>query len=289
MLALPGMRSAASLLLAPVSPAARHGDENLGLSSGKRAARRRGQAGQPDELVRALSLSGRDARRAARRAPHGRHRRRSSWSSAAARDGRRWRRPSPSGRRRAAACTSCTTTRAATASRRWRPADELYVKPRYGKFVRAQDRGRRARAAARHGRDGGGERTCSCLQRFVQVHEAGTATVAGHAGVKLTLSARTAPTRRRRRREPGRKWRETVQRALHRRRRGARRQVGRAAVGAARSAATPSSATASRCRRRSATSRRPSATSEPIAPPADFGDAAAAAADARSRRSCSRG
>jgi hypothetical protein len=44
----------------------------------------------------------------------------------------------------------------------------------------------------------------------VQVREAGTATVAGHAGVKLTLSARTTPDPPVAESEPGRKWRQTL-------------------------------------------------------------------------------
>src|SRR6185437_4418867 len=58
MLALPTMRSATVALLLLCACSSRHGDENLGLSSGKSAVDV-ARLTQPDELVRALSLSGR--------------------------------------------------------------------------------------------------------------------------------------------------------------------------------------------------------------------------------------
>ena len=70
--------------------------------------------------------------------------------------------------------------------------DDLYVKPRYGKFVRRKVEGdelERLRATA----ETAAASDLRLVERFVQVREAGTATVAGHAGVKLTLSARTTP------------------------------------------------------------------------------------------------
>src|SRR5689334_21521814 len=69
---------------------------------------------------------------------------------------------------------------------------DLYVKPRYGKFVRRKREGDelvRLRATA----ETPAASYLRLLQRFVQVREAGHAQVAGHAGVKLALSARTSP------------------------------------------------------------------------------------------------
>src|SRR2546423_1469459 len=57
--------------------------------------------------------------------------------------------------------------------------DDLYVKPRYGKFVRRKREGdelERLRASA----EGTGAAYLHLLERFVQVREAGTANVAGH-------------------------------------------------------------------------------------------------------------
>ena len=70
--------------------------------------------------------------------------------------------------------------------------DDFYVKPRYGKFVRRKvesDELERLRVTA----ETAAASDLRLVQRFVQVREAGTATVAGHAGVKLTLAARTTP------------------------------------------------------------------------------------------------
>jgi hypothetical protein len=85
----------------------------------------------------------------------------------------------------------------------------LYVKPRYGRYVKSAIEGdelTRLRAAA--------ETTAASdlrlLQRFVQVQEAGAAEVAGHAGIKLHLSARSSPPSAPDEDEPGRKWRRTV-------------------------------------------------------------------------------
>jgi hypothetical protein len=86
----------------------------------------------------------------------------------------------------------------------------LYVKPRYGRFVRTtveSDELSRLRAVA--------ETTASSylrlLARFVQIHEAGSTLAAGHAGLKLRLSARQSPDAPTTETAPGRRWRETVQ------------------------------------------------------------------------------
>ncbi len=87
--------------------------------------------------------------------------------------------------------------------------DDLYVKPRYGKFVRRKIEGdelERLRVTA----EAAGASDLRLVQRFVQVREAGTATVAGHAGVKLALSARSTPDALKPESEPGRTWRQTI-------------------------------------------------------------------------------
>lgn len=87
--------------------------------------------------------------------------------------------------------------------------DDLYVKPRYGKFVRRKVEGdelERLRAAA----ETAGASDLRLVERFVQVREAGTATVAGHTGVKLTLAARTTPDGPATESDASKKWRETI-------------------------------------------------------------------------------
>ena len=94
--------------------------------------------------------------------------------------------------------------------------DDLYVKPRYGKFVRRKIEGdelERLRATA----ETAAASDLRLVQRFVQVREAGTATVAGHAGVKLTLSARTDARRAGARERAGAQVARDGERALHRR------------------------------------------------------------------------
>ena len=154
----------------------------------RRATRRRGQADAAGRAgARAVAVGAR-ARRPARRAPHGRDRdaqarARRSADGAARRDLRA--RQSTG----AAACTWCTTTRAATASRRWRSPTISTSSRATDKFVRRKVEGdelerlrvtaetaARERSAAdaalragARGRDGDG---------------------GGPPGVKLTLAAR---------------------------------------------------------------------------------------------------
>ena len=83
------------------------------------------------------------------------------------------------------------------------------MKPRYGKFVRRKIEGdelERLRATA----ETAAASDLKLVLRFVQAREAGTATVAGHAGVKVTLSARQTPDAAPVETEPGRAWRQTV-------------------------------------------------------------------------------
>jgi len=184
-----------------------HGDENLGLSSGKVANVDVAKLTQPDELVRALSLSGRELD-----AKIGAHKMDATESIkleladrstvsldetfAVQADGR--------GGVHVVHDNSRGNGFEATALH-----DDLYVKPRYGKFVRRKvesDELERLRATA----ETAGASDLRLVQRFVQVREAGTATVAGHSGVKLTLSARQSPEAAVTESEPGKKWRETL-------------------------------------------------------------------------------
>jgi len=185
----------------------RHGDENLGLSSDKAASVDVAKLTQPDELVRALSLSGRelDARLGAHRMDASEtlklelaDRQTVSLDDtfAVQSDGR--------GGVHLVHDNSRGNGFEAVAL-----ADDLYVKPRYGKFVRRKVEGdelERLRAAA----ETAGASDLRLVERFVQVREAGTATVAGHTGVKLTLAARTTPDAPATETDTSKKWRETI-------------------------------------------------------------------------------
>jgi hypothetical protein len=185
----------------------RHGEENLGLQSGKSASVDVAKLTQPDELARALSLSGKDLD-----GKVGAHRMDATETIklelgdkqtasleetfAVQSDGR--------GGVHLVHDNSRGNGFEAVALN-----DDLYVKPRYGKFVRRKiesDELERLRATA----ETAAASDLRLVQRFVQVREAGTATVAGHAGVKLTLAARSTPDALVSETEPGRKWRETV-------------------------------------------------------------------------------
>jgi hypothetical protein len=87
--------------------------------------------------------------------------------------------------------------------------NEIYVKPRYGKFIKRKIEGDellRLRTTA--------ETAAASYLRLIApallVRQAGPATVAGHTGIKLTLSGRSSPDSPPMESEPGRKWRETV-------------------------------------------------------------------------------
>jgi hypothetical protein len=206
-LALPGMRLASTALLLLCACGGRHGDENFGLASGKGASVDVAKLTQPEELVRALSLSGRelDAKLGAHRMDAtetlklelgDRQTTALDETFSIEADGR--------GGVHLAHDNSRGNGFEAVAL-----ADDLYVKPRYGKFVRRKiesDELERLRVAA----ETAAASDLRLVERFVQVREAGTATVAGHAGVKLTLAARTTPDALVKESEAGRKWRETV-------------------------------------------------------------------------------
>ncbi|MGZ3405448.1 MAG: hypothetical protein ACXVAN_03325 [Polyangia bacterium] len=185
----------------------RHGDENLGLASGKSASVDVAKLTQPDELVHALSLSGKDLD-----AKLGAHRMDATESLKL-----------ELGDKQTAALEETFAVQAdghggvhvvhdnsrGNGFEAVALNDDLYVKPRYGKFVRRKiesDELQRLRATA----ETAAASDLELVERFVQVREAGTATVAGHPGVKLTLSARSAPDAATTESEAGRKWRETV-------------------------------------------------------------------------------
>jgi hypothetical protein len=89
-------------------------------------------------------------------------------------------------------------------------AGQLYVKPRYGRFTRRRIEGdelARLRVAA----ETPAAAYVRLLQPWLQVREAGAVSVAGHAGLKLVLSARTSPSQKPVETEPGRQWRQTLQ------------------------------------------------------------------------------
>jgi hypothetical protein len=201
------MRWASATLLLLCACGGHHGDENLGLSNGKTASVDVAKLTQPDELVRALSLSGRelDARIGAHKMDANesiklelpdRQTVALEETFAVQADGR--------GGVHVVHDNSRDNGFEATAL-----GDDLYVKPRYGKFVRRKVEGdelERLRATA----ETAGASDLRLIERFVQVREAGAASVAGHAGVKLTLSARSSPDAPATEVEAGRKWRETL-------------------------------------------------------------------------------
>ncbi|MDB4971070.1 MAG: hypothetical protein JWN44_6759 [Myxococcales bacterium] len=193
-------------LLIGMAACGRHGDENLGLA-GQSATVNVAKLAQPDELVRALSLTGHelDQRLGAHRMDAtstlklelaDRRTEALEESFTVQSDGR--------GAIHVQHDNSRGNGFEATALEK-----DLYVKPRFGRFVRRTveaDEVERLRATA----EGAGAAYMKLLERFVQVREAGTATVAGHAGVKLALSARPTPDAAVAESEPGKKWREKM-------------------------------------------------------------------------------
>ena len=87
---------------------------------------------------------------------------------------------------------------------------QLYVKPRYGRFAKQRIEGEnlaRLRVAA----ETPAAAYVRLLAPWLQIHEAGAVAVAGHAGLKLTLSARTSASSVPAETEPGKQWRQTLQ------------------------------------------------------------------------------
>ncbi|HEY1587869.1 MAG TPA: hypothetical protein VGH63_19350, partial [Polyangia bacterium] len=206
MLALPGMRWASATLLL-LCACGNHGDENLGLSHGQGATIDVARLGQPDELVRALSLAGRELD-----GKLGAHRMQATESLKL-----------ELGDRQAVTLDETFLVQAdgrgavhlthdnsrGNGFEALAMGDDLFVRPRYGKFVRRKVEGdelERLRAAT----ETAAASDLRLLLRFVQTRESGTATVAGRAGVKVSLSARATPDVATAERDPGRKWRETV-------------------------------------------------------------------------------
>jgi hypothetical protein len=195
------------MLLALLTVAACHdrGDENLGLSGGRVAVDVAALA-QPEELERALQLSGKelDARLGA-------HRMEATASLKLEQPGRPVETLEESfliesdGR---GAVHLLHDNGHGYGMEAVAIGDDLYSRARYGHYSRHRPEGdelERLRATAETPAVG----YVRLLQRFIAVHEAGRLDVAGHAGIKLKLSA-TAAVRPAREVEPGRRWRETV-------------------------------------------------------------------------------
>jgi hypothetical protein len=193
-------------LLIMMAACGRHGEENLGLA-GQRTTVDVAKLTQPEELVRALSLTGKDldqklgahrmdATSTLKLELADRQTQELAETFAVQSDGR--------GGVHVQHDNNRGNGFEATAL-----ANDLYVKPRYGKFVRRKieaDELERLRAST----EGTSAAYLKLLERFVQVREAGTANIAGHPGVKLALSARTAPDAARTESDPGKKWREKM-------------------------------------------------------------------------------
>jgi hypothetical protein len=88
-------------------------------------------------------------------------------------------------------------------------AGELFIRQRYGQFIKRRPepdeleelRGQVERVAADY---------VSLLARQLQIHEAGALEIAGRKAVKLTLSATASPDGAAGERDPARRWRDTV-------------------------------------------------------------------------------
>lgn len=183
------------------------GDENLGLSHGGAVAIDVARLTQPDELVKALALTGRDLDQRL-----GAHRMEASSTLKLTLPGQ-----APlaldetfvvesDGRGGVHVLHDNARGNGFEATAL---GDDLYVRPRYGRFVRRKIEGddlERLRAAA----ETAAASDLRLLERFIQVREAGSSSVAGHTGVKLALSARPSPEPPAVESEPARKWRETV-------------------------------------------------------------------------------
>jgi len=86
---------------------------------------------------------------------------------------------------------------------------ELYVRPRWGKFVKRKpegDEADRLRAAV----ETAGSEYLKLLERFIVVREDGRTQVHGRSAVKLKLAASPSPTAAPAEAEPGKKWRESM-------------------------------------------------------------------------------
>src|SRR5262245_34645507 len=192
------------LLLCACGP---HGDENLGLSSRDKSSIDVARLTQPEELVRALSLAGRDLDQRL-----GAHRMDATSTLKLELPERQTQTPEETFAVQADGHGAVHLVHDNSRGNGFEAValnDDLYVKPRYGKFVRRKVEGdelERMRITA----ETAGASDLRLLEPFVQVREAGTATVAGHKGVKLSLSARSTPASTVTESEPGRKWRETV-------------------------------------------------------------------------------
>jgi hypothetical protein len=204
-------RALAPLLLLVMIGCGRHGDENLGLSAHGKVTIDVAKLTEPAELVRALSLSGRDLDERL-----GAHRM----------DAASIMKLETPEQQKSSAPLSLEETFQVQSDGRGAVhvvhdnsrgngfeatalGTEIYVKPRYGKFIKRKIEGdelARLRTSA--------ETAAAAYLRLIApallVRQVGPATVAGHAGIKLTLAGRSSPDSPPAESAPGRKWRETV-------------------------------------------------------------------------------
>ena len=182
------------------------GQENLGLS-GQTTAVDVAKLAQPDELVRALSLSGSDLD--ARLGAHKMDASSTLKLESAAHEAQSLDETFAVEADGAGGVRMLHDNSRGNGFEAVATAGQLYVKPRYGRFVHRRIEGdelSRLRVAA----ETPAAAYVHLLQPWLQVHEAGAVSVAGHAGIKLTLSARTSPSQTPVESEPGRKWRQTL-------------------------------------------------------------------------------
>jgi hypothetical protein len=195
------------VLLACFAGCGHHGDENLGLSTGAEVAIDVAKLTQPEELVRALSMSGRELDQRL-----GAHRMDANSSLKLTLPGQT---PQSLDESFMVETDGLGAVHVMHDNSRGNgfeavsQTDDFYVRPRHGKFVRRKAEGDEL-ARLRTTAETAAAADLRLLQRFVYVHRAGTASVAGHAGVRLSLSARASPERATADNEPGRKWRESV-------------------------------------------------------------------------------
>jgi hypothetical protein len=183
------------------------GQENLGLS-GRATAVDVAKLAQPDELVRALALSGEDLD--ARLGAHKMDASSTLKLESAARETQALEETFAVEADGAGSVHLLHDNSRGNGFEAVATGGQLYVKPRYGRFTRRRIEGDelgRLRISA----ETPAAAYVRLLQPWLQVHEAGAVSIAGHAGVKLKLSARTSPSQTPTDAEPGHQWRQTLQ------------------------------------------------------------------------------
>lgn len=183
------------------------GQENLGLS-GQTTTVDVARLAQPDELVRALSLSGNDLD--ARLGAHKMDASSTLKLESAAHESQALDETFAVEANGAGDVHLLHDNSRGNGFEALATGGQLYVKPRYGRFVHRRIEGdelSRLRVAA----ETPAAAYVRLLSPWLQIHEAGAVSVAGHAGLKLTLSARTSPSSTPTETEPGKQWRKTLQ------------------------------------------------------------------------------